>query len=171
MRGEIFAPTGSTRFNFFFSPRTLIWISSLRLFCERTFARPFAVWNFCLMNQRYGSAALVKEVPHFNVQSWASCSALKLSTHLSSIFLVQFRSFKRTLSYFGRTEVHVSYWKSEFMFSLERRLVHSFKSFPGACIIQFTTSYLRCRTELSRFLWMPSTDVSFDPYNDVNMTS
>ena len=37
----------------------------------------------------------------------------------------------------------------------------------GALIIKSTASYLCCRTELSRFLWMPSTDKSFDLYDSV----
>ena len=42
---------------------------------------------------------------------------------------------------------------------------------PVASIIKFMTSYLRCRTELSRCLWMLSTDTSFDLYNGVNTKS
>ena len=40
-----------------------------------------------------------------------------------------------------------------------------------ASFIKFTMLYLRHRTELSRYLWMLSTDTSFDLYDGVNTTS
>ena len=42
---------------------------------------------------------------------------------------------------------------------------------PVACIISFTTSYLRHYTELSRYLWMLSTETSFNLYDGVKSTS
>ena len=42
---------------------------------------------------------------------------------------------------------------------------------PVACIIKFTMTYLRRRTELSRYLWMFYTDTSFDLYDSVTKTS
>ena len=41
------------------------------------------------------------------------------------------------------------------------------KEKPVANIIKFTTSFLRHRIELSRYLWMLSTDTSFDLYDGV----
>ena len=47
----------------------------------------------------------------------------------------------------------------------------AFGSKPVASIIKFTTSNLRRCTELSRHLWMLSTDTSFDLYDGVKTTS
>ena len=44
------------------------------------------------------------------------------------------------------------------------------KEKPVANNIKFTTSFLRHHTELSRDLWMLSTDTSFDLYDGVKTT-